>query len=197
MYFDIELLKKWKKRDYTMLTNANVSDYLKDILVFKASNRKPGQSISDQRFFGEAYVATQIPMIHGWYNSYQWLRWKGNNGMWLTGKGLKQKNHEPVNFHKIFYNDAICEHIKLCNLQYLHGYSQKYQCNDQKTKKYPKAPDLFIIDKQNNFIFIEVKLPRDDFDPLQDIGLKIIRNYLKTEKEVSIIVRKLKLKPYR
>ncbi len=55
---------------------------------------------------------------------------------------------------------------------------------------YQKAPDLFIIDKENNFVFMEVKLPGDKVNAQQKDGLKLIKKYLKTKKENQVIVKK-------
>lgn len=190
MEFDSKLLHLWKnKRDYSILIDSDVSEFIKEILIDKVK-------IRTNRFFGEAYVASQIPMVQGWYSSYQWLRWKGGEGgLWITGEGLKQGENESRNYKQTFYDQFISEIVGLGNLLYLHEHSKIFQNGDPKTKKYPKAPDLSIIDKKGNLIFIEVKLPNDNFDPLQDVGLKMIKKYLKTKNNNPIIVKKVKLIP--
>lgn len=61
------MLEAWKTGDYSMLTHSNASDYIKEILIFKAKTRH------DRQFFGEAYIASRIEMKEGWYNSFKWL----------------------------------------------------------------------------------------------------------------------------
>jgi len=48
------LLEEWKTGDYSVLTHSNASDYIKDILTFKAKARH------GRRFFGEAYIASKV-----------------------------------------------------------------------------------------------------------------------------------------
>ena len=190
MEYDYKLMDLWKnKRDYSILIDSDVSDFIKRILLDKVKTRT-------NRFFGEAYVAAQIPMTQGWYSSYRWLNWKGREGgLWITGEGLKQGENESRNYKKMFYNQFILEIVGVENLLYLHEHSKIFQNRDPKTKKYPKAPDLSIIDKKGNLILIEVKLPNDNFDPLQEIGLKMIKKYLKTKNNNPIFVKKVKLIP--
>jgi hypothetical protein len=191
--FDSKLLKAWRERDYSMLENSQASYFLKTILIHKAKNRKQESKISDNRFFGEAYVATRVKMIDGWYNSYQWLKWMGESGSWVTGKGLHQSVSDPMNFKKIFFEKAICDYIELNNLLQLQRSAKLYQ--DENPGQYPKAPDLFIVDKEAHFLFIEVKLPGDKFHPLQDMGIKMIREHLRAKNGESVIVRKIRLIP--
>ena len=188
--FDSKLLDLWKnKKNYSILADSESSDFIKGILIDKVK-------IRTNRFFGEAYVAVQIPMVQGWYSSYQWLRWKGGDGgLWITGEGLKQGENESRNYKKMFYNQFISEIVGLENLLYLHDRSKIFQNADPKTKKYPKAPDLSLIDKKGNLLFIEVKLPNDNFDPLQEFGLKMIKKYLRTKNNNPIVVKKVKLIP--
>jgi hypothetical protein len=190
MEFHSDLLDLWKnKKNYSILVDSESSDFIKGILIDKVK-------IRTNRFFGEAYVALQIPMVQGWYSSYRWLNWKGREGgLWITGEGLKQGENESRNYKKMFYNQFILEIVGVKNLLYLHEHSKIFQNGDPKTKKYPKAPDLSIIDKKGNLIFIEVKLPNDKFDPLQEVGLKMIKKYLRTKNNNPIVVKKVKLIP--
>lgn len=67
--------------------------------------------------------------------------------------------------------------------------------NEKKTGNYPKAPDLFIVDKKGVFLFLEVKLPGDKIDLQQETGLELIRKHLKTKNDAPIVVKKLDLIP--
>ena len=188
MEFDSKLLYLWKnKKNYSILTDSDVSDFIKGIIIDKVK-------IRTNRFFGEAYVAVKTPMTQGWYSSYQWLRWKGGNGsLWETAPRRTQGENESKNYKQIFYDQFISEIVGVENLSYLHDRSKIFQNGDPKTKNYPKAPDLSIVDKKGNLIFIEVKLPNDKFDPLQEIGLKMIKKYLKTKNNSLVFVKKVKL----
>lgn len=62
-------LLRWKQGDYRMLLDSQASLFLKSILVEKARNR----SRPSRRFFGEAYVASQVRHKRGWYGSFKWL----------------------------------------------------------------------------------------------------------------------------
>ena len=92
-------------------------------------------------------------------------------------------------YSQIFYDIAIVQYIGVENLRELQIHSREYE---KGTGDYPKAPDLFIIDKEYNFVFIEVKLPGDKVNPQQEDGLKLIRKYLKT-KNNTVIVKKVML----
>jgi len=87
MSFPPEILKKWRKCDYSLLTSANIPSYIKQIIVQKAKVR-PGR-----RFFGEAFVAVLFSskIKDGFYCSYKWMTAE----KWITGKGLKPVFEKP------------------------------------------------------------------------------------------------------
>lgn len=174
--FHPRFLDAWKKRDYSMHTQSDASDYLKSILSFKAS--RSGKKRGLKRFFGEAFVAANTPMLDGWYNSYHWLI----NDNWVFGHNLKGFPEEPMPYKKVFYNNAIVQHIWFENLRKFQKHSRDYE---NITGNYPKAPDLFIINKENNFVFMEVKLPDDKVNEQQEDGLKLIKN----TSRLKIIIR--------
>jgi hypothetical protein len=171
------LLEAWKYGDYSMLTRSNASEYIKKILVHKAKIR-PGK-----RFFGEAYIASRIDMKEGWYNSFKWL----TANKWVTGKGL-----EPI-FEKPFHA-ALMHHIGkelLYDLQaksasFYNGYKEK-NLEGQQHKK-PVAPDLWVIDENGRFIFIESKLPGDSINSHQIAGLALIKKHLEVRTQVSVAI---------
>jgi len=184
--FDPNLLEAWKKRDYSMLTQSDASDYLKSILTFKAS--RSGKKRGLKRFFGEAFVATNTPMVDGWYNSYQWLI-KDNC---VSGYDLKSSPEEPIPYKQTFYDVAVVQHIGVENLRKFQKHSRDYE---NRTGNYPKAPDLFIINEEHNFVLIEVKLPSDKINSQQEDGLKLIKKYLMTKNDNPVIVKKVELTP--
>ena len=159
------LLSAWKKSDYSLLENSNASDYIKAILLKKAILR-PGR-----RFFGEAFVASKLHMVNGWYNSFKWLTAK----KWLTGIGL-----EPI-FEEPFY-DALIFHFGFNSISNLQKEARSFFENNSSNlnRKKPVAPDLWIIDRNGDHYFIECKLPRDHIAPHQKAGLVLIRDNLKS-----------------
>ncbi len=171
------LLERWKNGDYSMLTRSNASNYIKEILVHKAKTR-PGK-----RFFGEAYIASRIDMVQGWYNSFKWL----TADKWVTGDGLEPRFEKP--FHV-----ALMQHIGkelLYNLQakaaaFYNEYKEK--CMEGGQHKKPVAPDLWVIDKNGNFIFIESKLPGDSIKPHQIAGMALIKKHLEIRTQVAVSI---------
>jgi len=57
--------------------------------------------------------------------------------------------------------------------------------------KKPVAPDLWLIDKQGNFKFIESKLPGDTIGLHQIAGLALIRKYLEASVPISVSIMNL------
>ena len=171
------LLDEWKNGNYSMLMSSNASDYIKKILLTKARKR-PGT-----RFFGEAYIASTIDMVHGWYNSYKWL----TADKWLSGNGLEPEFEQP------FY-DALVKHIGLDVLSNLQRRSMAlYERHKEKSvassrNKKPVAPDLWLIDRDGRFSFIESKLPDDTIESHQLAGLALIKRYLNVPNPVSVTI---------
>jgi len=65
-------------------------------------------------------------------------------------------------------------------------YKEKYKEGGQHKK--PVAPDLWIIDKNGNFIFIESKLPGDSIQPHQIAGMALIKKHLEACAQVSVSI---------
>ena len=61
---------------------------------------------------------------------------------------------------------------------------------DGKYKK-PVAPDLWIIDKDGRFNFIESKLPGDSVSRHKLVGMALIEKHIGAVKPVSTIVKEL------
>lgn len=163
------LLRAWRNGDYAMLTNSKASDYIKNILVSKARKR-PGR-----RFFGEAYIASKTEMVEGWYSSFKWLTSK----KWITGKGLEDE------FEKPFY-EALVQFIGKDILKDLQNRAKNLIKDEAHIK--PVAPDLWLIDKNDQFKFIESKLPGDVINRHQIAGLALIKKCLSAVKPVSVSI---------
>jgi len=171
------LLHAWENGDYSMLKNSKASGYIKKILVHKAKLR-PGR-----RFFGEAYIASKIEMKQGWYSSFKWL----TSDKWLSGEGLEPKFEKPFHYAlmKYFGVEALTGlQGKAVSLYETH----KEMLTDGSKHRKPVAPDLWIIDQEGRFRFIEIKLPGDTMRPHQIAGLALIQRYLKVPNPVSVSI---------
>lgn len=170
-------LERWKNGDYSILTTSQASEYIKKVLVKKAKER-PGR-----RFFGEAFIASQITMREGWYNSFKWL----TTPKWISGYRL-----EPE-FERSFCN-ALIKHFGVEMLTNLQNHANTFFENhksellDEGKAKKPVAPDLLIINKNDEFKFIESKLPGDTIKPHQIAGLALIRKYLNSSRSIDVSV---------
>lgn len=169
LHYSREALAAWKKGDYGMLTSSGASDYIKKIIVAKAKIR-PGR-----RFFGEAFIASRLKMKEGWYNSYKWL----TGDKWISGTNLDSKFERP------FY-DALMKYIGMETLQKLQKEATKILEEDAETYKKPVAPDLWIIDVERKYHFIESKLPGDTISERQLAGLALIDKFVGEQRPVKI-----------
>lgn len=147
-------------RSCAMLTDSQVAcDYLKKILQGKVSRRgKP-----TRRFFGEAYVATQIPHTEGYYASFQWLR----SPQFLTTRPFRPG---PTQTFQEQYRAALRRHFK----NQLEVLQRNASAIHEEAGVMPSAPDLWLIEPSGRHRFIEVKLPTDDVNYGQLAGLAAI-----------------------
>jgi hypothetical protein len=162
------LLNQWENGNYSMLKSSNASEYLKRILVYKAKKR------TGTRFFGEAYVVSRLHnnMREGYYNSFKWL----TADKWRKGSKLQHPFELPFYEALIrYFGGNLINSLQENSIAY-------YQKNGRKK---PIAPALWIVDKDGNSRFIEVKLPWDTIRIPQLAGLALIKNHL--ECSVSII----------
>jgi len=176
------LLKKWRTGDYSMLTESRAPDFIKDFLILKLTNRKkPGR-----RFFGEAYISSTIDMVYGWYTSYKWLTSK----KWITGKGLNSDFERPF-YHALMKHIGIEQLIGLQNEARNLFKNRKDEFYIEGKYKRPVAPDLWIIDREGCFNFIESKLPGDSVGKHQLVGLALIEKWVGAIKPVSVTLMEL------
>jgi hypothetical protein len=171
------ILRTWEKGNYDFLKSSAASNYIKDILLEKANERR------GRRFFGEAYIASKVRMRDGWYNSYKWL----TAPKWVSGNGLRPKFEKP--FHK-----ALLQHIGqdiLANLQEKSVSmfrNHKREFYDAGKYRKPVAPDLWLVTWDGKLKFIESKLQHDRIKPSQLAGLALIKKYGGRNKELSISI---------
>ena len=171
------LLDAWVKGDYTMLINSNASEFIKGIIVSKVAKRK------GKRFFGEAYIASTAEMVDGWYNSFKWM----SANKWITGKGLK-------NTYEQTFQKALMKYIGKDLLSDLQSHTKALFENHKEkffldgVYKKPVAPDLWLIDKDGRFSFIESKLSDDSVGYHQIAGLALLKKYIGTVQPVSVSI---------
>lgn len=176
MYYSECLLQSWRNGDYSMLMNSDASDYIKKIIASKAKIEQ------GRRFFGEAFIASNIKMREGWYNSFKWL----TNPKWITGNGLN-------NEFKSLFHGALVKNIGVESLVSLQSKVLSYYREHEEELKHknPVAPDLWIIEPSGHFRFIEAKLPGDSPKPHQRAGQMLIKKYLVTSVPVNVTIMNL------
>jgi len=67
-----------------------------------------------------------------------------------------------------------------------------YQNQTARSPEKPVAPDLWIIDKNNHYRFIESKLPRDKINERQITGLVLIKKNLEEIASASVSIVNVK-----
>ena len=164
------------KASCDMLMASGACDYLKEILPHKVSRRAKGT----QRFFGEAFVATRLKHVEGYYGSFQWL----TNERFLTSVKFPPG---PTQSFQDQYRAAL--------QRYFGGQLERLQQNARAlltaTGVRPSAPDLWLIEPGGRHRFIEVKLPKDQVNEGQLAGLAVIVESLGVSAEVSVEVIEL------
>ena len=153
-----------------MLDRLKEPSDIKDILKERLRER----SRHNQRFFGEAFVATNVPHERGWYSSYKWLtapKWTGVGA--LTKKEGEFRKALKASFPSL----ARLQRAALAMKPHLGG-------------KKPVAPDLWLISGRHHH-FIEVKLPRDAPRPTQTAGLALIAKFLRRDAYFTVSIYSL------
>lgn len=178
MTYPRRLEEQWRQ-SCEMLKASNACQYLKDILVEKVSRRSGGT----RRFFGEAYVATQVDHVDGYYGSFQWLR---------SSKFVGERPFRtgPTQAFQTEYRAALQRHFP--------GELEHLQRNaaviELKTGTRPSAPDLWLIGADGSHRFIEVKLPNDTVSLGQLAGLAVIGSSFRRQ---AVSVEVVELNPER
>ena len=149
---------KWKARDNNILKSSQAPKFLKEILIHKQKKRP-------HLFFGEAYAVSKLgdTTKEGWFNSWDWI----SSSKWMKGEYSKSKDPVINDLKKQFYEDALVRYIEREKWLTL----LKVQKN---LSHIPEPPDLWLIDKNNNHHFIEVKRNKDKLSDAQILGLALI-----------------------
>jgi hypothetical protein len=146
-----DALRRWKAGDYdAVLKNPRISPFIRDILREKARRRFEGAASrqkGDRRFFGEAFVAGQIPHDHGWYGSFKWL----------TSTACEKALHTADRYSREF-GAALRDHFggPLSELR-----DRARRLFDLPKCRRPMPPDLWLIISGGTHRFIETKLRGD------------------------------------
>ncbi len=149
-----------------MLAGLPPSSFIRRILEEKVRNRKR----IGRRFFGEAFVATNIAHEQGWYGSFKWLTsWPIRSGSYAGEYRAALSGTFP------FVIDLPTKAFELSRL--LEG-------------KNPVPPDLWLV-VNGEHRFIEVKMPGDVLRPTQVAGLALIATCLSRKNDVSVWVYNL------
>jgi hypothetical protein len=183
-YFEIEE-KNWKNGDISMLISSAAPDFIK--LIIKHKKRKESSRHLTMWYFGEAFVASKFAnsVKEGWFCSFKWL----HDPTWINGKNPdREKDKVIADLKRQFYNKALMKYIgeeKLRNLQNIGKKKQKG------TIYKPKAPDLWLVDKNGKSHFIEIKRSEVGDKPSDEqlVGLAIIEKYLKCPVHLLLLYR--------
>jgi hypothetical protein len=98
-----------------MLTSSGASNYLKKIVAMKVARSGGGR-----RFFGEAYVATKITHIEGFYGSFKWL----TNARFSDDRPFPDG---PTKGFKEQLRKALMKHFTKGQLKALRGRARKFK----------------------------------------------------------------------
>ena len=155
------IYEDWKNQKTAFLKSSAAPDFIKNILIYKNKTRP-------HLFFGEAYVAMKVgsSIYKGWFNSWDWI----SSCEWSNGL-FKSKDPFILNMMREFYNDALSKYLvkkmpKILDIQ-------------NKFSLTPEPPDLWLVDRNNEHHFIEVKRGKDRVSKEQLFGLLLINKILK------------------
>jgi len=170
-----EEIKTWKNGDTAMLTSSSAPGFIKSIITHK--KRPESSRHKSAWYFGEAYVANKLAATtkYGWFSSFKWLY----NPNWIVGSAFNSgKDQKITELKKQFYEEAIKPNID--KIKKLHHILKN---NKDRFPQKPKAPDLWLIDKDNKRHFIEIKRAevRDKPSDEQLFGLALIEKYLESQ----------------
>ena len=173
-----DALRRWKGGDYdAVLDNPRISPFIRDILREKArrwfEGRQRAGKKGDRRFFGEAFVASEIRHEHGWYGSFKWL----------TSTACERDLHTADRYSRE-YGAALRDHFG-DSLSELRDRARRLW--DLPKCRRPMPPDLWLI-SGGTHRFIESKLRGDDVREPQLAGLAVIAVCLSQVASVSVEV---------
>lgn len=151
-------LNDWNARKTNFLKASGAPKFIKEILIHKNKKRP-------HLFFGEAYTSAKLGYTtkEGWFNSWDWL----SSESWITGQYSESKDPIINDLKGRFFEDALVKHIGKEKLSDLLEVQKEFPFK-------PEPPDLWLIDKNNDHHFIEVKRNKDVPSEAQLLGLALI-----------------------
>lgn len=157
--------QRWRAGHDDMLLDSAASPFLKRVLTKK-------HAVRPKRFFGEAFVASDMPHDEGYYSPFKWL----TSSSWANPDEIGSE--DAVEFKK-----ALAKHFpKLDQFQAkAAGFARAFGWAK------PVAPDLWLV-VNGDHQFIEVKLAKDELAEHQFAGLALIAQCLPSEAPVSVIL---------
>jgi hypothetical protein len=176
MSYRRDATSEWRQ-SCDMLLASQACEYLKAILGGKVSRRGAGT----RRFFGEAYVATQIAHTEGYYGSFQWL----TSQMFL---GERPFPESPTRKFQSEYRSALQRHFP----GQLEPLQRSARLLEAKTGVRPAAPDLWLVEASGRHRFVEVKLPEDEVSDSQIAGLAVIARTFGAGRDLSVEIIELR-----
>lgn len=163
MPFPESALRQWVAGDYGIL--ADVVPGLRQFLSGKA--RRRSRVSGTTRFFGEAYVAAQIPHTACWYASFKWL----TSPIWCS-------NLQEGDDYRDGFRQSLASSFGSERLLELQQAARDLTANLGGAK--PVAPDLWLTTTSGEQRFLEVKrLPGDTVKRTQLAGLALIAKHLR------------------
>ena len=147
-----------------MLARSHASAFIKRVLTKK-------HSVRPARFFGEAFVATQIEHDEGYYCPFKWL----TSASWSGEKALNNRDARE-------FKEALARHFpRLAEFQARANKARK-QIGGEK----PVGPDLWLVNADRHQ-FIEVKLPKDGLAERQLAGLALLATCLPSDRPIEVL----------
>ena len=181
--FDQEQLDAWRRGQREDIIRLAGSAHLRGVLKLKSSSRKKLTA----RFFGESYIASLNSGCSGFYGSFKWLTNARFSGLEEFPKGPAKPFQQALRdaLHKHFAQPAVLEVQRAA----LGLHRQQFAALGGKK---PTAPDLWLIDQQEQHRFIEAKLPGDSLSPHQVAGLALLAACFGARHSVSVEVVELR-----
>ena len=161
--FDEIERERWCGGDERLLLRSPASAFIKRVLSRK-------HTVRPRRFFGEAWVAAQIPHSEGYYCPFKWL----TSSRWVDGNELADRDARE-------FREALARHFP--NLSEFQETAKAAAKRLRGVK--PVGPDLWLVTARGH-LFVEVKLPKDHAAPRQIAGLALLATQLKSSTPITV-----------
>ncbi len=158
------LRENWCAGSSAMLARSDASPFIKRVLTRK-------HKVRPARFFGEAFVATQLRHTEGYYCPFKWL----TSASWSGDKSLGDQDKRE-------FREALGRYFpKLTELQTRADRARRHLGGEK-----PVGPDLWLV-RPDRHQFIEVKLPKDGLAERQIAGLALLATSLPSDRPIEVL----------